>query len=296
MSENHIRTDDGIRLYFETRGSGPAVIIPNGIIYLEDFRELARERTLIAYDPRNRGQSDATGKGDIEQDVEDLEAVRRYFDIRQMDLMGHSVLGLMVALYAMRHPEHTGRVVQIGPMEPYAGKQYPAHVSNQDGLAAEVFGRMGRIYQARKTEDDVEMCRKIWAVLNALYVVDPANAVKIDWGRCELANERNFMGYWTQRLLPSILKLNIPEEARKATAPVLTIHGTKDRNAPYGAGRDWAHLLPNGRLLTIEGAAHAPWIEAPERVLGAMKTFFAGEWPAGAEEVTSPGTSAASAA
>jgi pimeloyl-ACP methyl ester carboxylesterase len=38
--------------------------------------------------------------------------------------------------------------------------------------------------------------------------------------------------------------------------PVLTIHGTKDRNAPYGSGREWAFNLPNARLLTIKGGAH----------------------------------------
>lgn len=295
MPENYIRTDDGVRLYFEKSGVGPAIVIPNGIIYLEDFRDLAASHTLIAYDPRNRGRSDATADGDIIRDVEDLEAVRRYFDIDQLSLIGHSVLGLMVAFYAMRYPAHVNRVVQIGPMEPYAGKQYPPHLSNQDGLAARIFGRIGQLYQARTTEDDITMCRDTWAILGALYVLDPADAAKIDWGRCELANERNFMTYWTQRLLPSILKLNIPQEASNATAPVLTIHGAKDRNAPYGAGRDWSYLLPNGRLLTVENAAHAPWVEAPNKVLGAMKTFFAGQWPAEAEKVASPDLSAASA-
>lgn len=294
MPENYIRTNDGFRLYFEKTGAGPAVVIPNGIIYLTDFEPLARDRTLIAYDPRNRGRSDPADS-DIDRDIEDLETVRRHFDIEKLDLIGHSVLGLMVALYAMRYPAHVNRIVQIGPMEPYAGKQYAPHLSNQDGMTAQVFGRIGQLYQARTTENEVEMCRKAWAILAGLYVVNPADATKLDWGRCELANERNFMTYWTERLLPSILRLNIPEEAARATAPVLTIHGTKDRNAPYGAGRDWSYLLPNGRLLTVEGAAHAPWIEAPEIVLGGMKTFFAGEWPAHAEKVTSRDTPAASA-
>ncbi len=99
-------------------------------------------------------------------------------------------------------------------------------------------------------------------------MTDPANAARIDWGCCDLPNERGFMMSWTRRLLPSIQSLRISEEVSKATAPVLTIHGTKDRNAPYGAGRDWASMLPNARLHTVEGAAHAPWIEAPDKVLG----------------------------
>jgi len=43
--------------------------------------------------------------------------------------------------------------------------------------------------------------------------------------------------------------------------------------------------LPSARLVTVENAAHAPWIEVPELVLGSIKTFFDGAWPEAAEEV-----------
>jgi pimeloyl-ACP methyl ester carboxylesterase len=56
--------------------------------------------------------------------------------------------------------------------------------------------------------------------------------------------------------------------------PVLTIHGTKDRNAPYGAGKEWAEALPSARLLTAEGAAHQAWVDRPE-LLVAIREFLA---------------------
>jgi pimeloyl-ACP methyl ester carboxylesterase len=59
-----------------------------------------------------------------------------------------------------------------------------------------------------------------------------------------------------QPLLASELVLDIPKESiAKVTAPVLTIHGRKGRNAPYGGGREWDMLLPNARLITIDAAA-----------------------------------------
>jgi hypothetical protein len=45
--------------------------------------------------------------------------------------------------------------------------------------------------------------------------------------------------------------------------------------------------FPNARLVTIEGAGHAPWIEAPDRVLPAITGFLDGSWPPDAEHVTS---------
>src|ERR1700745_3637152 len=74
-------------------------------------------------------------------------------------------------------------------------------------------------------------------------------------------------------------------EVRTLRVPVLTIHGTKDRNAPYGGGRQWSMLLPESRLVSVPGAAHMSWIEAPELVFSSIDTFLKGEWPAFSQKV-----------
>ena len=63
----------------------------------------------------------------------------------------------------------------------------------------------------------------------------------------------------------------------------------RDRSAPYGGGREWAMMLPDARLVSIENAGHAPWVENPELVFGWIRTFLDGEWPEAAEKVTSIG-------
>ena len=88
--------------------------------------------------------------------------------------------------------------------------------------------------------------------------------------------------------MPSIQGLHFtPDDFEKVQSPVLTVHGTKDRSSPYGGGREWALMLPNARLLTIENVAHAPWIEAPEKVYGPVRTFLDGAWPEAAEKIES---------
>ena len=94
------------------------------------------------------------------------------------------------------------------------------------------------------------------------------------------------MKYWNESIFPSIKELNF-NDLSKAQAPVLTIHGMKDRSAPYGGGCEWAMMLPNARLLSIENAGHAPWVEAPELVFAAIETFLGGTWPDAARKVTS---------
>jgi proline iminopeptidase len=295
-SDGTITLEDGVRLYFQKVGSGSKpVIIPNGIGFLDDFRghfqNSANWRTLIFYDVRNRGRSDEVSdpaklaRG-IQQDVDDLDAVCRHFALEQLDVIGHSYIGLMVALYAMKYAAHVGRVVQIGPAPPDAAKQYPAHLTGADAVFANVMSQITQMMKEPASGDPVEACKKFWSVLRVMYVVNPADAERINWGRCDLPNERNFRRYWTGHLMPSIQSLQLTaEEMAKATAPVLIVHGTKDRSAPYGGGRDWAMQLPNARLVTVENAAHAPWIEAPDLVFRSIKTFLDGTWPESAEEV-----------
>jgi pimeloyl-ACP methyl ester carboxylesterase len=171
-------------------------------------------------------------------------------------------------------------------MQPDAAKQYPAHLTGADATLAAVLSKLADLQKAQPSGDPEEACKKFWAILREIYVVNPADAEKIDWGRCDLPNERNARKYWSEFIWPSIQSLNFSaEEVAKAKAPVLVVHGTKDRSSPYGGGRDWALMLPNARLVTVENAAHAPWIEAPELVFGAIETFLEGDWPEAAEKV-----------
>jgi hypothetical protein len=55
----YLTSFDGIRLYYAKVGNGSeTVIIPGRLFMFRDFQQLAKGRTLIFYDMRNRGLSD----------------------------------------------------------------------------------------------------------------------------------------------------------------------------------------------------------------------------------------------
>jgi len=292
LEEHYISTPGGFRLFAQTLGTGPeTVIFPNGFYLIDDFAYLAAGRRLVFYDPRNRGRSDAIADSamlarGILNDVDDLDVVRAHFGADRVDVVGHSYMGLTVALYAMRYAARVRRVVQICPAQPVALKEYPADPTYADGTLAEVQAKIVQLQKERKSYRAVEFCQRFWALLRELYVVNPAHAEKIKWDRCELPNELNFMQYWTVNLLPSIQGVRLAaEDFAKMAMPVLIIHGTRDRSAPYGGAREWAQMLPDARLITVENAAHAPWIEDPELVLPAVEMFLNGAWPEAAEKL-----------
>ena len=141
-----------------------------------------------------------------------------------------------------------------------------------------------RLYYAKVGSDSnaVERQRMVGNPINAGLVLSP----------CETQNEwPTHLWPHFESLLTSDQALDIAKEAiAKVTAPVLTIHGKKDRNAPYGGGREWDMLLPNARLITIDGAAHMSWVEFPEIVFPGMDLFLNGQWPEQAETVKSLGS------
>ncbi len=292
--DEYVLTDDGVRLFARVFGDGQqTVVLPNGTYLIDDFDYLADGRTVVFYDVRNRGCSDAVADeakltGGIHRDVDDLDLVRRHFGVERIDLIGHSYIGMTVILYAMKYRAHVGRVIQLGPIEPRIGKQYPPHLTGADDVLRECLARIAQLEQERGSSEPEEFCRKVWSILRMIYVSNPADADKIRWARCDLPNERNAMKYWTQYLLPSMRSVDLSEgKLGQVDVPVLTIHGTRDRSAPYGGAREWAMLLPGARLITVKEAAHAPWIEAPGTVFDSVETFLDGRWPEAAERVTS---------
>jgi pimeloyl-ACP methyl ester carboxylesterase len=176
----------------------------------------------------------------------------------------------------MKYPAHVNRIVQIAPMPPDPRKQYPPELTAQDGVLRDTMVKLAELRKHRASYDPIEYCRTIWSVLRVIYVTDPKDADKVRWDRCDLPNERGFLRYWAENILPSIEALALTAEALAGvTGPVLTIHGTKDRSAAYGGGKDWARLLANARLVTVGDAGHGPWIEASETVFGAIGGFLA---------------------
>lgn len=295
IAEGHVTTDDGVRLYYRKLGSGPAVaIVPGALFFATDLDRLARAHTLILYDMRNRGRSDRVAdpaRISIGHDVRDLERVRAHFRAERFTPIGFSYLGMMVMLYAVEHPQRVERIVQIGPLSRVLGTRYPAELTANDPTPvpdAAAQAEMKRLDESDlATKDPRAHCQRWWSLFRVSLVGVPARASRIP-DPCVWPNERPVvLNPHFGQLFKSIAALAPPSWDRFASLrmPVLTIHGTRDRQSAYGSGREWAAHLPSGRLLTVTGAAHMAWLDAPDLVVPAIDQFLAGDWPAQAVEV-----------
>lgn len=289
-SEGDITTPDGVKLHYRKIGEGRnTLVIPLGFILYDDFRQLADAATIITYDPRNRGRSSRVEEVKtltIRQDVQDLETVRAFFKAEKIIPVGFSYLGSVVMQYAMEHPEHVARVIQLGPVAIRPDTKFPAPLTNENDEPVRRWHELN-IAKTDPAKSQHDLCLLQDAALRSLLVGNQELAPRVK-GTCDLENEwpanldrhfRNQFPTWKSVAIT-------PADLAKVTMPVLAIHGTKDRNAPYGAGRQWAMSVPDARLVTIEGAGHAMWIDDPLTVFGSIREFVRGGWPLGAETVT----------
>lgn len=286
-AKGHFDSAPGVSIYYERYGTGPNVVLVPGRLFMPEFTSLARpDRTLVLYDMRNRGLSkrvEEVAQITIMGDVADVEAMRLHFGAEKVSLVGYSYLGLMVALYATEHPDKIVRLVQIGAVPRKFGTIYPAdQQAGSDSLSAE-----GKAAEAAwnamraklNSADPKEACTTLSRYNSFNLVGNPANNEKVP-NTCNLENESiaNFGRHLTAHF-GDIQKRDFAREPfTRLVQPILTVHGTLDRNAPYGSGLEWATTFRNGRLITVEGGAHQLWLDDPT-VLAEIDRFLAGEWP-----------------
>jgi pimeloyl-ACP methyl ester carboxylesterase len=72
------------------------------------------------------------------------------------------------------------------------------------------------------------------------------------------------------------LRADAAEAARAIQIPTLVVWGQDDAIVPVEIGRRLVALMPNARLMVIEGAAHQPHWEAPGAFHAAVIPFLAG--------------------
>ena len=282
VTEGYVPIESGLRLYYRAIGTSPeTVIVPGASWWPRDIDRLAVDRTVVLYDTRGRGRSDAVPDSvpvGIPQEIMDLERLREHLAISRVSLVGWSYLGAVVVLYAAQHPEHVNRIVQIGSIVPVRNPYWDQWLAD---------------YAARSREGSVPGsgpsiadCRTGIRAMVIPQLGDTSFAdIIADTVGCGLPNEHpKALGHLLQRMTSSLGDWDWRPQAASVAAPVLTVHGTRD-NVPLEASREWVSALQDARLLRMEGVGHYPMYERPDVFLRALERFFDGAWPENAEEI-----------
>ena len=143
-----VQSINGTELFVKTMGKGEPILIVHGgpglshDYYLPHLESLAQDHQLIFYDQRVSGASlmnvDSSSIN-LDAFIEDIEALRKKFGIRVINLMAHSFGGLIAMNYAIKYPEKVKRLMLI----------------NSISASSEINMQSNQILGVRFTEEDM---------------------------------------------------------------------------------------------------------------------------------------------
>ena len=283
--EGYVDAGGGVRLFYRVLGTGPdtLIVIHGGPgltmdYFLEDLAPLTANHALLFYDQRGTGRSTLVSDSvslDAQRFAEDLEAIRKHFDIKRLSILGHSWGAAVAALYSTRYPNHVDKMIIVGglPLQQY--QLADAFRQLEASRDTNTLRRMRELRAARIADPgNSDVCRAYYVLWFEPFFGkhDAATRSKGDFCAGTFDSRRNKMNSVDRFTMASLGKWDWRSSLSQVLAPILVIHGTKDP-LPLEGAKAWA-ALPNGRLLALEGVGHFPYLEVPDQFFDAVNKFL----------------------
>ena len=260
-----IKSADGTELFYNDWGSGKPVVLIHGWPLNSAMWEYqapvlaSNGLRVIAYDRRGFGKSGQPWSGyDYDTLAADLQAVMETLDLQGATLVGFSMGGGEVARYLSRYgAARVAKAVLLSAVTPFLLKtaDHPDGADQGifdqmlDGLATDrphflaTFGK--QFFGAGLLNFTVTAEILQWALWMAMAASPKATTECV----------RAFSG------------TDFRSDMAAFTMPTLVIHGTSDATVPIDiSARQAALMIPGAQLLEYEGAPHASFFVAKDRL------------------------------
>lgn len=256
MSENFIRTEDGVEIFYKDWGSGQPIVFHHGWPLSSDDWDaqmlyfVNKGYRVIAHDRRGHGRSTQVSDGhDIAHYAADVAALTAKLDLRDAVHIGHSTGGGEATAYVARHGAgRVAKLVIVGAVPPIMLKT----ANNPGGLPIEVFDGF----------------RAQLAANRAQFFLDVPSGPFYGFNRPGAeASQGVIQNWWRQGMMGSakahyegikaFSETDFTEDLKKIDVPTLVMHGDDDQIVPIdNSARLAVKLLKNGALKVYEGYSH----------------------------------------
>jgi pimeloyl-ACP methyl ester carboxylesterase len=233
---------------------GIAVVFVHGLagdleVWRAQLDHLRKTRRAVALDLRGHGQSDPPKDGNwtLEGLAEDIDAATR--DLPRFVLVGHSMSGTVLQIFAARHPQRLAGLVFV------------------DAIGS--LQRLGRTGLDELTERDRAMGTDAAgqrAAMNGLFDANtrPATREKVLASFQRLPPE----GFLFLRL--SLFRFVVPQDLRATGIPLFAIEVERPRPSSIF----FSALVPEAPRNLLPGVSHWPMLDDPQAFNAALDEFL----------------------
>ncbi len=252
-----------MNLSFRKYGQGPPLLILHGLFGSADnWHSLAKRwgqsYTVYALDLRNHGSSPHESAMDYLEMVHDLTQFCHQEDLKQVNIVGHSLGGRVAMLFASMHPQiiNSLSIIDIG-MKPVKGSHEPI-LNVLRTLDMAVFSDRGLLNsELNKSIESVPIRQLLQK--NTLRSVDGSLGWKF--------NHEALLDHYEDLTAP--LELDDP-----FIGSVLFLRGEYSDYLDEQLSPEILRYFPLARLETIPGAGHWVHADQPELVYKAITNFL----------------------
>lgn len=278
---------NGTRLFFDVEGSGykiekgelkekPVCFLLHGgpggthLGFRPHFSQLADDIQFVYIDNRGSGFS---GKGhqstyNLENNVEDIEALRKYLGLEKICLLGHSYGGMVAMSYAIKYQENLSGLLLLTTSPSYEFINKAKLFIETNGTEAQK--EIAQLALDGKFESDEQLITyyEIMAPLYSVKAAGQANshgAIPSSNRSYEALNE-GFSGF--------LKEFDLREELKAIHVPTLIMAGRHDWITPVADSETIASLIPHNRFIVFEKSSHNVIVDETDLFLKEVKEFI----------------------
>jgi non-heme chloroperoxidase len=267
IRDGYATAESGIRIHYLEAGSGsslPALILIPGwrlpaFLWNEQLQKFSKLARVIAIDPRSQGESTRTMDGNTpESRARDLYSVLRELHVSRCVLVGWSQGAQDVAAYVKQFGiENLAGIVFVDSPVSFG----PAEIDSHKEFSRIILSGIS-IYAAHPAEYSERMVKSLFKKphpeLDMARIVRYTMQTPTDTGIAMLVSDI----FGVDRR-PPLMKLSKPALVIASSAsPLLDVQ------------KEMAAMIPDSKLVVVEGAGHAVFVDEPEKFDQALEAFL----------------------
>jgi non-heme chloroperoxidase len=251
-----VTTSDGVEIFYKDWGGGQPIVFSHGWPLSADDWDaqmlffLNHGYRVIAHDRRGHGRSTQIGRGhDMDHYADDLAAVTKHLDLKNVIHVGHSTGGGEVVRYLARHGEgQVAKAAIISAVPPLMMKT----AANPQGLPKSVFDDLQAQLAANRSKFYYDLPAGPFYGFNRPGVKTIEPVVRNWWRQGMMGGAKaHYDG------IVAFSQTDFTEDLKKINAPVLVMHSEDDQIVPYvAAGPLSAKLLKHSTFKSYKDFPH----------------------------------------
>ncbi|WP_444905171.1 alpha/beta fold hydrolase [Microbulbifer sp. CnH-101-E] len=253
-----ITTRDGVQLYYKDWGpkDGPVVTFSHGWPLSSDSWEsqmiflASKGYRVVAHDRRGHGRSSQPWDGnDMDHYADDLAALIKALDLKDVTLVGFSTGGGEVARYIGRHG--TGRVKKAALISAVTPLMLKTN-TNPGGLPLEVFDGIRKGSLENRSQLYLDIASGPFFGFNRPDAEPSQGLIQSFWAQGMRGGHKN-----TYDSIAAFSATDFRGDLKKFDVPTLIVHGDDDQIVPIdNSARAAAKIVRNAKLVVYPGAPH----------------------------------------